>query len=369
MFDFFWVSGIVVLISCPSLSTAAKQQAGMQLNLPEGFQCTAKVAVETKCHTDYYPDEQLKYRRERAVAFRCRVVERCSDGSMRIRFEYSWVRDSTSTRDPTPYDSADPNRRPGWTDRERALPALLGRSFIAEVTPEGKVRKIDGFEDFYRSVHDAVIYKWPEKVPISKAARKRWEEGEEKDFKQFFSDYWPLSEEGLKETVQQFFLIWPRQAVGKGQSWHTEDIQPELALRRANSWTVKEKNRDRVVLELASQAHTDLGLCDPNTINEYFSGSFDFLIGDCYRYQKFKYTTDYTGTGKGLFHVDPKSGMIREATWSEEFSGTVYLDDPAKGKTEPFPCPSKRTVLTSIEITNQTDEEKSGETKAGRVKK
>jgi hypothetical protein len=326
-----------------------------RLNLPEGFTWEAKVAVETKCTTAYHPDDKVDYRRERAVGFLCCVKEKCSDTSMKIEFRYNWLRDSTTGWDATPYDSAIPYSPWGWGYRKRALDALLGRSFVAEVTAEGKVRKLADFEDFYRSFHDVLTYIEPPPANLvvgNKEAHMRFrKEMAEESFQEFFSDYWPLSEEVLRQTVQEFFVIWPRPGEEKGQSWHTEETIPALALRRDNAWTLKEKTQERIAIELLSQVRTDLSLCNSSTPNEYYKGSGDSLIGACYRYQKWQYPTSYMGQRKGGFYVDPKLGLIRAATWNEELSGTVQLKDLRKSKPELITCPTERTCSVTIQIT------------------
>jgi hypothetical protein len=356
------ISAVVLLMSFGNCPTTAKQRTLIQLNLPEGFTWTVKLATETRCVTDLNPDEQLKYRRDRAVTFLCRVREKRVDGDMRIEFQYRQIRDVDYgfTGYPNPCeinDSTVEDNPQGASYRERALRALCGRTFVAEVTPMGQVRRVEGFPRLYDDLHRALAFRWTGLGNLKideKFYRKQMEDGYEGDFQKFFGGYWPLSEDSLKETVQQLFFVWPREGINARGSWRTDEAVPAPALRRNNSWTLKERKIDVAVVELTSQVRMDLSLCEPNIPDAHCddSGS-DFLSAACYCYQKFKDRYNYAGQRKGVFHVDLNTGLIRDATWNEDLSGTVILRDPDRGKPEPVPCPSKRTLSVSIETTNQ----------------
>jgi hypothetical protein len=344
-------------MEAPAGSPATKAQGlPLRLNLPEGFTWTVRLATETWCTTDVNPDEQLKSRRERVITFGCRVKEKHADGNVSIEFQYRRIRDVDygpigypdycEIDDPTVEDNPQGN-----SYQKRALRALCGRSFVAEVAPTGRVRRIEGFPRLYDDLHRALAFRWPEpgNIKVGKNFRKEMEDRCENDFQKFFGGYWPLSEDRLKETVQQLFLIWPEQAIDRYGSWHTEDVLPALALRRNNLWTFRPTLREAALLDLISQVRTDLDLCEPNIPAARCDDSgADFLAAACYRLQQFKERSSYAGQRTGLFYVDMKTGLIQDATWTEELTGAVIVCDPERGRPEPQACPSKRTMLVSV---------------------
>lgn len=354
------VSAVVLLMSCVNYPTTAKDGAHIQLNLPEGYRYEAITAIETMCLTDVSPADRLNYRTERLITFLCRVMEKRADGDMRIEFQYQRIREVYYDIGgyPHPCDTNDPNiendpRRESY--RERALSALRGRTFVAVVTAAGEVRRIEGFPRLYNDLHRALAFRWtgPGKIKIAdeKLFTRQMEDHSEETFKKFFGGYWPLSEDSLKETVQQLFLIWPKEAIDTGASWHTTDALPALTLRRTNSWTLRDERADGVVVELISDVRTDLNLCDPNVPEAHRTNDNDFLDDACHRYQRVEQVPMYAGERNGCFTADTKSGLIQHATWTEELLGICPLKDPAKGRPEPFACPSKRTQTVAIEIT------------------
>jgi hypothetical protein len=145
----------------------------------------------------------------------------------------------------------------------------------------------------------------------------------ETTFREFFAHYWPLSEDHLKESVQRFFLVWPQEA-------------------------------DSIVIDFVSHARTDLNLCDPNApITHYERSQFveaDYLYEASRSYRHGQLTVMYAGDRKGSLTADPRSGLIRHATWKEELLGIAPLRGPDTDRTEPLVCPSKRTETVSIEI-------------------
>jgi hypothetical protein len=332
------------------------QRSSLRLNLPEGFTWTSRLATETWCTTDVNPDEQLKSRRERVITFGCRVKEKHADGNVSIEFQYRRIRDvdygPIGYPDSSEIDDAKVEDNPqGNSYQKRALRALCGRTFVAEIAPTGQVRRIEGFPRLYDDLHRALAFRWPEagNIKVGKDFLKEMEDRCENDFQKFFGGYWPLSEDRLKETVQQLFLIWPEQAIDRYGSWHTEDVLPALALRRDNLWTFRPTRKEAALLDLISRVRMDLDLCEPNIPKARCEDcGADFLAAACYRLQKFKERDSCAGQRTGLFYVDMKTGLIQDATWSEELTGAIILRDPERGRPEPQACPSKRTTLVSV---------------------
>jgi hypothetical protein len=367
MSDRLGILGVVLLVLCPGGLAAVEQAQPMQLNLAEGFRFKARLAVETRCLTEVYTGEKVDYRRETLVELLCRVVEKRSDSRTRIELKYQWIRDVCSSEGT--YDSAYPNRgrddRIAPTFREKALDALIGQSFIAEIAPDGKVHSIQGLEDMRQHLDDALAYR---PVRTSKIKlwgtpdqQKKWDEegkrAREAEIGRFFRSYWPLSEQRMRDNVQELLLVWPQTVLDKGASWHTEDALSSPALRRTNSWMVQDKRADAVIVELTSDVCTDLNLCDPDfSLVEPWQDR-DFVDVACHWYHGAKFAPMYAGGRTGLFTVDPRSGLIREATWKQELTGIVPLKDPSLGKPEPLACLSKHTQIVSIQITPQENEE------------
>ena len=349
MSDILRIAGIVLLVI--SQASCQQQSKRVQLNLEEGFQFKAKLTVARGYLTKLVGvDKWFKDEREVTTEFLCRVIEERSDGNMRIEFNYKRIRDCFAGRQ---YDSADPNTtRHQWarTYIEEAFDALVGRSFIAQVGPDGVVREVEGLDELWRDLHNALAFRPTRKMEDS--FRKQMEDLYERDFQKFVGDYWPLSQDRLKETIQQLFLVWPQVAIDTGASWYTRDTLPALALRRANFWTLKSTQANTAVVELISDVHTDSSLCDPNIPEIDSWDSIDFLGSICqWCRRKVNPVSIYAGERKGSFNVDLKSGLLRDAMWTEELSGIVPGGE--KGETERIAIPSKRTQSVSVQITLQ----------------
>ena len=360
------IAGIVLVVVCPSVLSATEHGERMRLNLEKGFQFEVKLVVETRCLTDLMDvGQRHRYRRQTAVEFLCQVMEKCPDGNMRIEFKYEGAKD-TCTNDvefdrPLPYaTSPDGTSRGGHSINEfdpqyqkKALNALPGRSFIARVTSEGVVREVEGLDELSRSLHDALAFR---DHASSDSFQKEMEVLYEENFQKFFGDYWSLSKDRMKEAIQQLFLIWPQVTIETGASWHTRDALPALALRRANFWTVKNRQADGAAIELVSDVRTDWDLCDPNIpdTERWDSEGFDCLPEICrWRRHNVSPLPIYSGQRKGLFNVDLKSGLLRDAKWTEELPGIAPLQYQEKGPAKRIAYPSTRTQSVSIQITPQ----------------
>jgi hypothetical protein len=349
-----------MLVCWFAISTAAAEELRMQVNLPKGFTCEAEIALETRCLTCVHPDIQWNYRRQRTTTFLCRVVERPANGDMHIEFQYQRVRDIQYSSEGRAYpcDTNDPNlpnARERLPFRRVALNALCGKTFVAVVAATGAVRRIEGASRLYDDLHyDLVSCDQLPGEPQSHEDLRRWLRVQgERCFKEFFGVYWPLSEDSLKEVVQPLFVIWPEAGLDKGTSWHVRNVQPALALRRVDFWTLRHEHDGAVLVELVSDVRTDLGLCDPNapeppSMHDYDT---DYLRTACYWRRKGEVAPVYCGERRGTFNVDARSGVVRDATWSEELTGIAsWRRDRDTMKTEPIACPSTRTESVSIRV-------------------
>lgn len=349
-------SPVIVLVCCCAMPMAVAEEIRMQVNLPKGFTCKAELALETRCLTHVFPDVQFNYRRERLTTFLCRVMERYADGDMRIEFQYQRLRDVQYELEGGVYpcDTNDPNSPKDpqrFSFRERALNALHGKTFIAVVAATGEVRRIEGFSHLYDDLHRVLVCRdlRPGKLKLDENALRRQMEA---DFKEFFGVYWPLSEDSLKEVVQQLFIIWPEAELDTGTSWYARNAQPALALRRVECWTLRHEHDDAVLVELTSDVRTDPSLCDPNAPKPHYTCNADYLQTACYRRREGDVVPAYSGERRGRFNVDAWSGLVRDATWSEELTGIAsWRRDPHTMKSEPIACPSTRTESVSIRIT------------------
>ncbi len=317
-------------------------KAERSLNLKEGLRFRARIVSQVDVSTDLQPGETFDWTREQAMAFDCRVMDRQPNGRVHIQFEYSWVRDMYFKHGGFYlYDSADPNSEEHYS-HEEALAELLGRGFVAEIAPDGTVCCIEGSDELYEGLLDALAYRYAPSeadskirfVEPTKEQIERTKEAQENETKEFYRDEWPLSEQHLKDLVQQFFVVRPSRITGPNESWHTEELALSSAVRRSSMWTVKGTNDDALVLELHSHVCTDPNLCGPLVTVYYKAGTL-------------------MGSRTGEFTVDPDSGLLLNGVCIEELAGDLKLRDPYIHKTKIFSFPTGRTECVSIEIAIQ----------------
>jgi hypothetical protein len=344
------VLGIILLTLFTTLPSIAGQERCIRLNLEKGLRFTTRIGIETSSSIELQPSEFGNYRRDQAVAFDCEVIDKRSNGNVRIKFQYTWVRDvyySYAGDEARPYDSADPNSARSYPYDADGLQALLGQSFVAEVTPRGRVWGIEGFDRLYSNLHDAMTADTPtSKIKMTDMARRAMKDDAEKSFQKFFRDQWPLSEKTLTETVQACFVVWPQSAVELNVTWHTEEHVASVALSRSNAWTIKEGKEDITVVELLSHVRTDANLRDRTTLSQDYA-TRDALVMAYY------VENNLAGQRHGKYEVDSSSGLSTSAMWAEELRGDLKPRDLQVDKNKVLTCPAKRSQCVSVKITNK----------------
>lgn len=337
---------LTLLLAPPSTRGRERQ---VQLNLNDGSRFSVTIAIETKSTIEFEPGELWNYRRESMVTFTCTVINARQAGNMRIRFEYDRIRDVCYSGGlANLYDSADPNSS-NHDFYTRKLEALRGQSFIAEITPHGRVSRIEGFDDLYRVLHDTLVTEWESpNLKISEEMKKWFYEEGEKNFKEFFRDEWPLSEKILTDTVQQCFFIGPEEKLEPNTTWETEESVASVALRRRNVWTVKNLEKDMMVVQVLSRVRTDPNLCDPAVLNEGYATCDPLIMA--------YYVEDtLSGQRHGQYTIDLNSGLPTSIVWEEELAGDLKLKDASVDKKKVLQRRTQRTERVSIGITGIAD--------------
>ena len=145
--------------------------------------------------------------------------------------------------------------------------AIVGKSFVMKVNPEGQVTEISGLKE----MSDAMLGS----INLDESMKPM----AERAFSQQFN------EETLKQSFAQAFNIFPNKAVKKGDTWTKTVDMNGMAIKTV--YTVKDVDDNKVMLD--ANATMDMG--------------------------------QNKGTQTGTLEIDPKTGLVREGNLEQKVTG------------------------------------------------
>jgi hypothetical protein len=223
---------------------------------------------------------------------------------------------------------------------------MIGQSFVAKVTPEGKIVKLDGLAEMYQQMAEPLVeyedeatrqgYAGMETASSEQDAKrqidrtnqkygsreKRIEATREKLGKGPYT-----REENIRDMMGNIIMSFPRGPVGIGDSWMAPIFMGDMELGDC-AYTLRETNQVAVLVDIGLKIDVD----------EEVPARADGGRGSS--------RTNLAGSGEGSLEIDPSSGWMVRKDMTLRYSGET--------KTAPTERNPRGTTMTqSMEnITN-----------------
>lgn len=277
-------SVIIILVLC--YCSAAAEKKSYQLKLKDDMKYYMRIAIDwditqSANGQEFFREQGFGY------GYDIEVDEVTADGNIWLKCTYKWVR--TKNKGPKRkmvYDSAVKDAivpRPTL-----GFKALLDESFYIELTPQGRVKKINGLGRVLSNVRM--------KLPTRGIRRLLMP----------IVDH--LKEEAMKKLFEQVLAVYPDDAVKAGDRWQRKgESLLEVPVVIENKWRVKEADTAFATFEV------DMVITqDPNKKED--------------DQPQAKTTYNFSGKGHREVKINESTGLIVYSEQTEEISGYVKTE-------------------------------------------
>lgn len=245
-----------------------------------------------------------------------------------LKVTYLTIHDVAKTaRGHMEYDST----KPSTATNRSVFSAMIGQSFVAKVTPEGEIGKLDGLADIYLRMAESMVKRQEEDVrrrskgpkvgfaPIEKRIelKRKWLE---------MNSY--TEERAIREMLGNVIMPFPGGPVGIGDSWQTRTALSMGAIGALGlydcTYTLREARQAAALVDISSK----IELYDEPIPGEDGPGSSRVTL---------------TGSCQGTLEIDLSTGWLLHKNVTLNYSG--------EAKTAPTELnPEGRTMGMSMEI-------------------
>ena len=228
--------------------------------------------------------------------------------------------------------------------------ALVGRSFVAKVTPEGSIVELQGLDEMYQQMAEPLM-EYEDEHTRQKYARMEIRDAEEVAKRMIDKENQkhgsrekrieatreklangPYSgEENIRGMLDDVIMPFPDEPVGIGESWQTPT---DLVSTSANvlddfTYTLRESEQAAVLVDISSTIEVD----------EETPASADGRRGAS--------RTIMTGSGQGSVEIDPVTGWMLRKNMTSRYSGetrTAPTKKNPRGATTGYSMENTTTV-------------------------
>lgn len=254
------VSGVCFWIA----ESCAAQNLDLKLRLkPEQKHTVQIVREDTISQTVMGQRQDIYYMKTTGLEFKVERID--TDDAAWLKVTYLTVKDkSKSAAGQMEYDSTKPDAA---ADNPFAptYSAMIGQSFLAKVTPEGKVAQIKGIDEMYRRMAEKIVesedalrkkrLKEKAQRAIERADRQYGSRDKRIDaVKTMIKNNPFFAEVKMIEAVDNVIMPFPKLAVGIGDSWQGKmALLSGVPVKVDCTYTLKEKDRTVVTVEINSK--------------------------------------------------------------------------------------------------------------------
>ncbi len=315
----------------PAAAPAAEAPDGkvrLRLALTKGDSYRIKFTAEQEI-TQTPQGKTVEVKQTLGIEYDFQIEDTQADGTMAAKVSYRAVQmKMDGPMGKVDYDSASP---PGEIPAmAKGFSALVGQSFTIEITPAGKVTKVDGVDELL----DGMVAK----LDLPAATRPLVE----KQLKNQFGD------EAIRGALEQLMAIYPAQPVAPGDSWTRKaHVRTGFPIEMETSYTLKERKDGVAILQVDSKLKS-IPTDDPDTDAKPES---DFDAEPRAKPMKIGPLTiryELSGTQQGQTELDEATGWTLRGNLTQKFSGTMTMEG-APGTTEPVSWPIEVTSKVTIE--------------------
>ena len=285
---------LVVSMTCLAILALCEVGAGavrLELKLEKGKTYYQKTMMDQKI-TQTIMDQQQTIEQSIGNGLKLDVLEVDGQGNMRIQYTYLWSRfKSTNPMLQQDYDSSRKGPVPSGAE---GFAALIGQGYLMEMSPAGKVLKIEGVKE----LRAAVLQKLPAGAEAAPTM-------------QVLNSF--LDERSIKEMTEASMAIYPGKPVETGDSWEEKAaLSVGFPMLAESKWTLRERAGGlATIAEVSSvQSNPDAPPIDAGGM---------------------KMKADLTGTQEGVLLVDEKTGLITSNKARQSIKGALKLGASAEG--------------------------------------
>ncbi|MDP4209891.1 MAG: DUF6263 family protein [Bacteroidota bacterium] len=273
---------VLISLSLISLATQAQVQKVLRLNLAKGAHYEMSMQSNNIIDTEM-KGQKMKMDMKMGFAISYHVDDVLPNSNMLVTYGYKSMKmEMNGMGQAMTYDSD----KPGKSDSAfRVLADLFKMKLKMEVTPLGKVVKVEGLEEYQKILSQSPL--------VAKSLN-------------MFN-----SEDAFKSNFSQTFNYFPENAVKEGDSWKAAYKMPELMnLDMAFNFKVMKINKETIDLNLNGDVNM-------NTPIDQMGVSMNISM---------------TGTQKGTMEIGADDGMVRNSQISQQFNAQIKFKNPQSGE-------------------------------------
>lgn len=298
-------AALVILFVCLSLAgcDVAHGSAALRLNVESGQTAKFEMTMDQEIVQTVMGQEQ---RTEQTISYGwSQTTKRLDTDRMEISVVYDWV--SVLQELPPPagrieFDSRKEDPQPG--PAAAGFAAMVGAGFRIQVTPSGEILAVEGVTEMLDQM-------------FSKLELPAEAEGMREALMKQFGD------EAMKEFMQPFVSIYPREDVGVGDTWErTHVVTAIYAHVQENTYELLERADGVCKLGLRSEVTAaedappmDMGMA--------------------------KFQISMSGTQDGTLTLDEATGQVREGRIESKLSGEMQV---LEQEMDPWPMAIEQVI-------------------------
>lgn len=287
-----------------------------QMRFKAGEKYYLRIVTEQKISQTIISQEQnIEQTMEIGYDFDVKNVE--PNGNAWVSYTYRWAKFIQSgTGGKVVYDSSE--KASTVPPLAQGFAALLGERFSLKITPQGRVEAVEGLQTVRNNVR--------KKLPDGPMKEAMMEVG----INQF------ISEEGVKELMENSMAIYPEKPVGIGDSWRkTVALTQGAAMTLENEFILKDRKNGVSFIEVRSNIKSN-----PK--------------GEPIRMNSGTVTYDLSGKQQGLIEIEESTGRLIRSKTNQEASGQIKVELAGQQSQQP-PIPVKIDGVAIFEMTERKE--------------
>ncbi len=307
-----------LIVSTACLVVLAQYEAGaaavrLKLKLDKGRTYYQKTVMNQKI-TQTIMDQQQTIDQSIGSGMKLDVLEVDGQGNMRIRYTYLWSRfKSTNPMLQQDYDSA---RKTPVPPGAEGFAALIGQSYVMDMSPGGKVLKIERMKE----LREAVLQKLPAGAEAAPTM-------------QVLNPF--VDEQSIREMTEASMAIYPDKPVDQGDSWEEKaSLSVGFPVLTESKWTLEKRAGGLATIGEVSSIRSN-----PD--------------GPAMDVGGMKMKADLSGTQEGVLLVDEKTGLVTSNKARQNIKGSLKLSASAEG---PFDMMSIPIVIETAVVAETSDQ-------------
>jgi len=302
-----------VVVASIALCNTGAAAVQLQLKLDKGKTYYQKMVMDQKI-TQTVMGQVQAFDQGMGAGWKLQVLNVDAQGNMRIQYTYIWSRyKSTNPMSTVDYDSARQKSVPAGGE---GFVALLDQGYVIELSPQGKVLKMEGMKEF----RDAVLKKLPAGMEGGPGM-------------QVLGPF--LEEKGISEMIEGALQVYPDRPVEAGDSWtERTTLTMGFQVNVESKWTLQKLEAGVATISESSSIQSDPKgpPMDAGGMKLKFEGS---------------------GTQEGTIVIDEKTGLITSSKSGQQIKGEIKLGASAEGPFDVMAIPVAFDTQVTSEMSDK----------------